>query len=50
MMGGSDRFMVERCSDGAWVIDLEDGTRSWTSTSEGVNKVCSPDGKCIQVS
>lgn len=36
-----DRFLVERCSDGSWVTDTQDGSRTWVSSSGGVDKICS---------
>ncbi|MPZ08449.1 MAG: hypothetical protein GEU26_18890 [Nitrososphaeraceae archaeon] len=48
-MGGNDRFLVERCDGGSYVIDTVDGSRSWVSSGE-VTKACDENGQCIQVS
>lgn len=48
-MADNPRYLVERCNDGAYVIDTEDGSRAWISSGD-VNKVCEEDGICIQLS
>jgi hypothetical protein len=47
---GSERFLIERCNDGAYVIDKEDGSRSWVGSGNGVNKMCDEGVGCVQLS
>lgn len=43
---------IERCNEGHYLIDREDGSKAWVSSQGGVNKVCEylPNGEvqCIQ--
>jgi hypothetical protein len=33
-MQDNPSFLIERCSDGQYVIETEDGSRSWTAHNE----------------
>jgi hypothetical protein len=36
-----DRFLIQRCDEGSYMIDTEDGSKSWISSNELGDKSCS---------